>query len=72
MLVLKRVYCGTDKMSNYVGVTKLGFLACQKGNTNVRFMVYEKNLQPLFEPEIPGENHDIFFCLKIKFPRSVY
>ena len=30
MLVLKQVYSGIEKMSNYVGVTKLGFLAYQK------------------------------------------
>ena len=54
-------------MSNYVGVTKLGFLAYQKGDTNVMFMIYEKNLQPLFELEIPAETHDILFVLKYNF-----
>lgn len=42
-------------MSNYVGVAKLGFLAYQQGNTNVRFMIYKKNLQLLFELDMSVE-----------------
>ena len=42
MTVLKHVYGGIKKMSNYVSVTKLGILACWKGDTNVRCMIYEK------------------------------
>lgn len=36
-------------------VAKLGFLACQQGNTNVRFMIYKKNHQLLFELEMSVE-----------------
>lgn len=57
-------------MSNYVDVAKLGFLACQQGNTNVRFMIYKKNLLLLFELEMSVETGYIFY-LKIKFPRSL-
>lgn len=67
MLVLKHVYSEIEKMSNYVGVTKLGFLAYQKGDTNVIFMIYEKTLQPLLELEIPVETHEILFVLKYNF-----
>lgn len=72
MRVLKHVYTGIEKMSNYVGVTKLGFLAYQKGDTNVIVMIYEKNLQPLFELEIPAETHDILFVLKYNFRSSTF
>lgn len=52
-------------MSNYVNVTKLGFLICQKGHINVTFRIYEKKtLQALFELEEPVGTHDIFFVLK--------
>lgn len=67
VLVLKHVYSGIEKMSNYVGVIKLGFLVYQKGHTNVIFMIYEKNQQPLFALEIPVETHYILFVLKYNF-----
>lgn len=59
------VYFGIKRMSNYVNVTKLGFLICQKGHINVTFRIYEKKtLQALFELEEPVGTHDIFFVLK--------
>lgn len=54
------MYYRVEEMDNYVGVTKLGFLAWHKGDTNIRLMINGANLQPLFERKLSVESHSIY------------
>lgn len=63
------VYCGVEEICNYVGVTKLGFLAWHTGDTSIRCMINGANLQPLFERKLSVGSHNTF-CPQLKFLRS--